>query len=105
MKKYIKEQGYKEVYSANDLRYNQFYLDSVEYADSEASTMGNKKLDRLEGYALFIKNFEPEDFKGILEAIINSAEQDGVRLVQNDITVVVQEDGYLVTLIFNIGSL
>jgi len=99
MKKYLIAQGYKFKSNANDMKHKEFFLQGVVYANSETSTMGGFKLDREETYILFLKDIDAESFKATLEAIIDSALNDGVGAsLAHSITVENVENGYNVTM-------
>lgn len=101
MKKYIAAKRYKYKENANDMQHKQFYLASVVYENSETSTLGGKKLDRLETYVIFLKDFDPSDLKTQLESILNNALADGVNVsLANSILVEKQENGYDVAMEF-----
>jgi len=97
MIKYIREQGYQY----NDMTHKQFFLEGIVYENSATSTMGGWKLDRQETYVLFLKDIDAETFKATLEAIIDSALNDGVGVsLGNSITVENVENGYNITMSF-----
>lgn len=101
MKRYLKEAGftYKEDY--NDLTNRQFTLSGVVYSNSEASTLSGIKLDREESYSLFLKDFDPSDFKNKMEMAINSAIRKGVNVtISNNIEVEKVENGYNIAITF-----
>lgn len=101
MKKYIAANGFKYKSDANDMNDKQFYLESAAYADSENSKMGGLVLDMQETYTLFIKHFDPTEFKTKLQSIINDANGDGLCVtLGNAIEVERQENGYMITMNF-----
>ena len=101
MKKYISAQGYKFKGDYNDMTDKQFMLSNAAYADSESSIYGNLLLDTQETYVLFLKHFEPNDFKTKLQSIINDANADGLcATLGNAIEVERQENGYMITMNF-----
>jgi len=101
MKKYIIAQGFSYKSNANDMTHKQFYLDTVLYANSENSRMGDFKLDREETYIMFLKEVDGASFQATLEAIINAALNDNVDVVLgNSIAVERQENGYSITMNF-----
>ena len=103
MKRYIKEAGFIFREDHNDLTNRQFSLTNVTFINSEQSTLGTLKLDREESYTIFIKDFEPSNFKAKLESIINSAIRKGVNVtLSNTGEVEKVENGYTVALSFYI---
>ena len=101
MIKYLREAGYNYKKDYNDMTHKEFYLVSVQYANSENSTLGGIVLDRQENYALFIKDFDTTTFKNTMESVINNANSGGVKAsLGNDIEVVNVENGYSVTMSF-----
>jgi len=101
MKKYLIAQGYLFKEGYDDMTHKQFTLKSVQYENSETSTLGNMRLDRLETYDLFLKTLDPSTFKTSLESIINAALSDGVNVsIDNSIDAEKVENGYNITLAF-----
>ena len=101
MKKYITAQGFNYKNNANDMKDKQFYLSNAAYQDGEYSAMGNLVMDMQETYILFLSNFDPANFKTKLEAMINSANSDGLGVfLGNSIEVEMQENGYLIIMNF-----
>lgn len=102
MKKYFKSSGWKESKS-NDVLDKEFYLEEVNFEQSLETRFNNVILDRTETYSLFLKTFDSQTFKTKIEGIINSALSDGVNIVENpSINALREENGYRLTLIFNI---
>lgn len=103
MIKYIKSQGYQYVDNYDDLTPKQFTLDSASMNDSEFSTFGNSKLDRVETYRIFVKHIDLAVFQGQVADMLNSAISDGIN-VSSGTTAEVEnvENGYNITLQFNI---
>lgn len=102
MKKYFKSSGWKESKN-NDVLDKEFYLEEVNFEQSLETTFNNVILDRTETYSLFLKTFDSQTFKTKIEGIINSALSDGVNIVENpSINALREENGYRLTLIFNI---
>ena len=101
MKKYLIDAGFKYKPDYNDMLHKQFYLEGVEYANSDQSILGKMILDREETYVLFLKDIDAKAFKSTIEGIINAASYDKVPLtLGNSISVERQENGYLVTMSF-----
>ena len=101
MKKYISANGFKYKSDANDMTDKQFYLVSAAYADSDNSTIGRLIMDMQETYILFVKYFEPTEFKTKLQSIINDANGDGLcATLGNAVEVERQENGYMITMNF-----
>jgi hypothetical protein len=103
MKKYINAAGYSFTKQYNDLTNKQYALESVTYGDSENTTFSNIVLDRVEVYKLFLKEIDPDTFGTKLETILASALSDNVNVATgNNISVENVENGYLITLQFEI---
>lgn len=103
MKKYLQDAGYTFKPDHDDLTNKQFTLMGANYSNSEASSLGNKRLDREEVYSLFIRDFDGDTLKTKLETVINSALSDGINVsLSNSIDVENVENGYSVTMAFYI---
>jgi hypothetical protein len=103
MKKYLQDAGYKFIAHYDDLTDKQFSLDAVTFSDSEQKTFNNMVLDRVEVYSLFLKAFEAVAFSTKIETALGSAISDGVNVSDGtDITVENVENGYNITLSFEI---
>ena len=103
MIKYIKNQGYNYVDNYDDLTPKQFTLESASMNDSERSTFGNSKLDRIETYKIFAKNIDLSVFQTQVTTMLNSAINDGINVsTGTSVDVENVENGYNITLQFNI---
>lgn len=103
MKKYIQDAGFKFVSNYDDMLNKQFSLVGVTYLDGIETTLNAYKLDRVEVYVLFLKDFDAIDFKTKLESIISSAISNSINVASDSsFTVDNVENGYNVTMEFNI---
>ena len=103
MIKYIKSEGYSYKEHYNDLTDKQFTLVGATMSDSEHSTLGNSKMDRLETYSIFVRNIDLSVFQNKVVNMLHSAINDGVNVsLGNNVDVENVENGFKIILIFNI---